>query len=131
MQQQLQKLINSLTLSMQWFGNLVTMEWWDYLWLNEGIGTYFEYAGMAEVEPDWGMWDIFLVNDLQRAMISDALVTSRPVVAKSLTVSEIHAMFDRITYNKGSSVLRMLQHFVGEATCLKGLKVSMKRSKAL
>ena len=71
-------------------------------------------------------WDKFLISDMQRAMASDSLVTSRPVVAKSLTVSEVNAMFDRITYNKGSSVLRMMQQFLGEPTFLKGLKVSMK-----
>ncbi|XP_033635601.1 uncharacterized protein LOC117296680 [Asterias rubens] len=109
-------------LSHQWFGNLVTMKWWDHLWLNEGFASFVEYVGTAEVEPDWGMWDKFILYDLHRAMATDARVTSRPIINEVETPAEISSMFNRISYQKGSSVLRMLTHFVGHDTFLKGLK---------
>ncbi|XP_038078719.1 putative aminopeptidase-2 isoform X2 [Patiria miniata] len=109
-------------LAHQWFGNLVTMKWWDYLWLNEGFASYVEYVGTDEVEPEWGMWDKFILYDLHRAMATDALVTSRPMVTEVLTPSEINIMFDRISYQKGASILRMMQHFLGESTFIKGLQ---------
>ncbi|XP_022081849.1 putative aminopeptidase-2 isoform X2 [Acanthaster planci] len=109
-------------LAHQWFGNLVTMKWWDHLWLNEGFASYVEYVGTVAVEPDWRMWDKFILYDLHRAMATDALVTSRPIITEVLTPSEINSMFDRISYQKGSSVLRMMNHFLGESTFTKGLK---------
>ncbi|XP_033635602.1 uncharacterized protein LOC117296681 [Asterias rubens] len=109
-------------LAHQWFGNLVTMQWWDHLWLNEGFASYVEYVGTVEVEPDWGMWDKFILYDLHRAMATDARVTSRPIINEVETPAEINSMFDRISYQKGSSVLRMMSTFLGDETFVKGLK---------
>ncbi len=74
--------IISHELAHQWFGNLVTMRWWGDLWLNEGFASYMEYLGLDAAEPDMGVMDQFVTNDLQRAMRADARETTRPVGEK-------------------------------------------------
>eukprot|EP00057_Strongylocentrotus_purpuratus_P032925 XP_789392.3 PREDICTED: aminopeptidase N [Strongylocentrotus purpuratus] len=108
-------------LAHQWFGNLVTLEWWDDTWLNEGFASYVEYLGTDDAEPDWGMTDQFVSADLQTALDADALITSRPIIVDVETPDDINQQFDTISYNKGASILRMLQNFLGEETFKKGL----------
>ncbi|XP_033120518.1 aminopeptidase N-like [Anneissia japonica] len=109
-------------LAHQWFGNLVTLKWWDDTWLNEGFASFVEYIGVEEVEPTWQMQDQFLENDIHPVFKVDALETSRPISIEVRTPAEINQMFDAISYNKGSSVIRMCQFFLGEDTFRKGLK---------
>ncbi|XP_072036362.1 aminopeptidase N-like isoform X1 [Amphiura filiformis] len=109
-------------LAHQWFGNLVTLEWWSDVWLNEGFASYVEYLGMNITEPDWNMPDMFLYRDLHPVLVTDSLTTSRPISIPVSTLDEIYAQFDIISYNKGASLLRMLSHFLGEDTFRKGLK---------
>ncbi|XP_022081852.1 aminopeptidase Ey-like isoform X2 [Acanthaster planci] len=109
-------------LAHQWFGNLVTTKWWNSIWLNEGFASYIEYIGANAVEPDWQMWDKFILYDLHPAMATDELVTSRPIITDALTPSENIMMFDKITYLKGSCILRLMNHFLGEPTFTKGLQ---------
>ncbi|WP_411026784.1 M1 family aminopeptidase, partial [Salmonella sp. s54395] len=66
-------------LAHQWFGNLVTPEWWDDLWLNEGFASYVEYLGVDHTEPEWKMMEQFVVVDLQSVFTLDALGSSHPV----------------------------------------------------
>ncbi|GJQ82073.1 hypothetical protein Trydic_g6945 [Trypoxylus dichotomus] len=101
-------------LAHSWFGNLVTMEWWNDIWLNEGFASYIEYRGVDYAEPDWQMMDQFLIDTLHSVLILDATLGSHPIVQTVLTPDEITAIFDSISYNKGASVLRMLEDAIGE-----------------
>ncbi|XP_063881368.1 glutamyl aminopeptidase-like isoform X4 [Scylla paramamosain] len=98
----------------QWFGNLVTLKWWDDLWLNEGFASYVEYKGVAHVEPSWEMGFHFVCVCLTPALKLDEQLTSHPVILPVTNTEQISGMFDFITYKKGASVLRMLEDFMGE-----------------
>nr|XP_029531509.1 glutamyl aminopeptidase-like isoform X1 [Oncorhynchus nerka] len=97
----------------QWFGNIVTMDWWDDLWLNEGFASFFEYIGVEKAEPLWGMRDIMIISDVLPVMVDDALVTSHPIIVDVSTPAEITSVFDGISYNKGASILRMVEDWLG------------------
>ncbi|XP_070403230.1 glutamyl aminopeptidase [Nothobranchius furzeri] len=97
----------------QWFGNIVTMDWWDDLWLNEGFASFFEYIGVEEAEPSWAMRDIMIVGDVLPVMVDDALISSHPIIVDVSSPAEITSVFDSISYSKGSSVLRMLEDWMG------------------
>ncbi|XP_037030240.1 glutamyl aminopeptidase isoform X2 [Bradysia coprophila] len=101
-------------LAHMWFGNLVTMAWWDELWLNEGFASYIEYKGCEAAEPTWGMLEQFLIEDLHPVLNLDATLASHPIVQKVETPDQITEVFDTITYNKGAAVIRMMEDFVGE-----------------
>ncbi|XP_077135083.1 glutamyl aminopeptidase [Ranitomeya variabilis] len=96
----------------QWFGNIVTMDWWDDLWLNEGFASYFEYSGVNSAEPTWNMLDQILIDDLLPVMKDDALLSSHPIIVSVSTPAEITSVFDSISYNKGASILRMLEDWI-------------------
>ncbi|XP_022795785.1 glutamyl aminopeptidase-like [Stylophora pistillata] len=108
-------------LAHQWFGNLVTMEWWDDLWLNEGFASFVEYYGVNATEPDWKVLDQFVVADLVYAFSLDGLANSHPIKVPVNHPDEINEIFDSISYNKGASIIRMLQYFLGRNVFLKGL----------
>uniref|UniRef100_A0A8C4H696 Aminopeptidase n=1 Tax=Dicentrarchus labrax TaxID=13489 RepID=A0A8C4H696_DICLA len=84
----------------QWFGNIVTMDWWDDLWLNEGFASFFEYIGVEKAEPDWGMRDIMIISDVLPVMVDDALLSSHPIIVNVSTPAEITSVFDAISYSK-------------------------------
>ncbi|XP_063040617.1 glutamyl aminopeptidase [Engraulis encrasicolus] len=111
----------------QWFGNIVTMDWWDDLWLNEGFASFFEYVGVEEAEPSWGMRDIMLISDVLPVMVDDALLTSHPIIVDVSTPAEITSVFDSISYSKGASILRMLEDRLGKDTFRDGCRVYLKR----
>ncbi|XP_071975412.1 glutamyl aminopeptidase [Engystomops pustulosus] len=96
----------------QWFGNIVTMDWWDDLWLNEGFASFFEYSGVNSSEPSWNMIDQILIDDLLPVMRDDALLSSHPIIVEVSTPAEITSVFDAISYNKGASILRMLENWI-------------------
>jgi len=108
----------------QWFGNLVTMEWWDNLWLNEGFASWMESKATDRFYGDWMIW-LQSEFDLQRAMRQDAKRTTHPVVQPIVSVEQ--AAFDDITYRKGRAVIRMLENFVGPASFQNGVQAYMKR----
>ncbi|XP_029834124.3 aminopeptidase N [Ixodes scapularis] len=108
-------------LAHQWFGNLVTMEWWDDLWLNEGFATYVEYIGTDVVHKDWGMLDQIVVNEVQSVMELDALKSSHPVSVPVDNPDEISENFDKISYSKGASIIRMMCYFLTEKIFRKGV----------
>nr|XP_022919548.1 glutamyl aminopeptidase-like isoform X1 [Onthophagus taurus] len=101
-------------LAHSWFGNLVTMNWWNDLWLNEGFASYIEYKGVDAVEPTWNMMDQFVIEDLHNVLKIDSALSSHPIVQTVLTPDEITSIFDTISYSKGASVLRMLENAVTE-----------------
>ncbi|KAF7262094.1 hypothetical protein EG68_00668 [Paragonimus skrjabini miyazakii] len=106
----------------QWFGNLVTLSWWDDLWLNEGFASFVENIGVDHVHPEWRMDEQFLLEDVQKALGHDATSSSRPVIQSVHFPKEINELFDAISYNKGASVLRMMESFLGRDTFRLGLR---------
>ena len=104
----------------QWFGDLVTMQWWDDLWLNEGFATWMANKPLAAAHPDWNVAvDEALEN--QKALNIDSLKTTRPIHGDARTPEEIEELFDAITYEKGASVLRMVERYAGAETFRKGV----------
>ncbi|XP_071548243.1 aminopeptidase N-like isoform X2 [Panulirus ornatus] len=109
-------------LAHQWFGNLVTMSWWTDLWLSEGFATYMGDTAVDYIEPSWGMLDQFVVKRQQKVMALDALRSSHPVCVPIDDPADINEIFDIISYSKGASIIRMMKHFLTEATFRRGLK---------
>lgn len=96
----------------QWFGNIVTMDWWEDLWLNEGFASFFEFLGVAHAEPDWQMRDQILNEDVLPVQEDDSLMSSHPIIVTVSTPAEITSVFDGISYSKGASILRMLEDWI-------------------
>jgi len=105
-----------------WFGNLVTMKWWNDLWLNESFATFMATKFVDKFYPEWDLWNQFVENAMNMAMNLDSLKTTHPIDVKVNSPSEIREIFDAISYDKGGCVLRMLEHYVGEPNFRKGLK---------
>ncbi|XP_037298110.1 glutamyl aminopeptidase isoform X3 [Manduca sexta] len=114
-------------LAHMWFGNLVTMKWWDEVWLNEGFASYLQVKSLNALEPSWSMLDQFLTKTLHPVLDEDAKLSSHPIVQTVATPDQITAIFDRISYNKGASVLRMLEGFVGEENFRQGVSDYLKK----
>ncbi|XP_032666261.1 glutamyl aminopeptidase isoform X1 [Odontomachus brunneus] len=96
-----------------WFGNLVTLAWWNDLWLNEGFATFMSFKSADTFLPDWGFMEQFLINEIHTVFVTDAKLSSHPIVQTVKNPDEITAIFDEITYQKGSSVIRMMENFIG------------------
>ncbi|GJJ74377.1 aminopeptidase 2 [Entomortierella parvispora] len=109
-------------LAHQWFGNLVTMEWWDHLWLNEGFATWVGTLAVDHLFPKWDTWPTFLVNDMQRGIALDSLRSSHPIEVPVNDPHEIHQIFDAISYSKGASVIRMLSTWLTVDVFLAGIR---------
>ncbi len=97
----------------QWFGNLVTMEWWTDLWLNEGFATWAEYFAVDSMHPEFQIWNSYLNSGLMPALALDRLVSSHPVEVEVMHPGQIDEIFDAISYSKGCAVIRMLVSFMG------------------
>ena len=106
----------------QWFGNLVTMEWWNDLWLNESFATFMATKFVDKFYPEWNLWDQFIEDAMNNAMGLDALKTTHPIDVTVNSPAEIREIFDVISYDKGGCVLRMLENYVGETNFRAGLK---------
>lgn len=104
-----------------WFGDLVTMKWWDDLWLNEAFATWMATKAVDVLRPDWHEWDRFAAGRVH-ALESDSLMSTRPIHFTVDNPLQALEMFDEITYTKGASILRMLERFVGEDTFQKGIQ---------
>ncbi|KAI7822147.1 lysine aminopeptidase ApsA [Gamsiella multidivaricata] len=111
-------------ISHQWFGNLVTMDWWSDLWLFEGFATHLAYIVIDELFPGWDIWSEF-VKRIQEVLKHDALRTSHPVEVGVANPGEITQIFDEVSYMKGASVLRMLGAWLGQDQLLKGIRKFM------
>ncbi|KAL9985945.1 hypothetical protein ACROYT_G008402 [Oculina patagonica] len=114
-------------LAHQWFGNLVTMEWWDDFWLNEGFASFMEFPSMNYIHPEWKIDDQVVVIDMAAAFAADGLANSHPIRIPITRPEEISQIFDSITYEKGACILRMLEAFLGKEVFRKGLKRYLKR----
>lgn len=108
-------------LSHMWFGNLVTMAWWNDLWLNESFATWMAYEIVHDWQPDWRIWLEF-VQRREGALEVDALKSSHPIAPPIRTAEEAHENFDAITYTKGASVLRMLERYLGARVFRDGVR---------
>ena len=116
-------------LAHQWFGNLVTMEWWTHLWLNEGFASFVEYLCVDELYPNYHIWMQFLTQSYTRAMDLDALHNSHPIEVPVGHPSEIDEIFDEISYSKGASVIRMLHRYLGDSDFKKGMAAYLEKHK--
>jgi puromycin-sensitive aminopeptidase len=103
-----------------WFGDLVTMRWWDGVWLKEAFATFMELTTTEDLNPDWQVWTAFGAGK-SAALATDGLRNTRPVVFEVGRPEEAEAMFDVLTYQKGGSVLRMLEQYLGPETFRKGI----------
>ncbi|CAN1120841.1 Aminopeptidase M1 [Linum perenne] len=113
-------------LAHQWFGNLVTMEWWTHLWLNEGFATWVSYLAADSLFPEWKIWNQFL-DEIVEGLKLDGLAESHPIEVEINHASEIDEIFDAISYRKGASVIRMLQSFLGAEPFQRSLAAYIKR----
>lgn len=116
-------------LAHQWFGNLVTMDFWDGLWLNEGFATWMSWYACDSLYPDWKVWESYVSDSLQHALTLDALRSSHPIEVPVKRADEINQIFDAISYSKGSSLLKMISRWLGEETFVKGVSNYLKKHK--
>jgi len=104
----------------QWFGDLVTMQWWDNVWLNEGFADWLENKPVAAQHPEWNI-DQLVTQEVDETLNLDTQATTHAIRAKAETPDEINEMFDGISYNKGGSVLQMVEKYLGEETFRRGV----------
>ena len=113
----------------QWSGNLVTMEWWNDLWLNESFATYMAYKAVNNYYPEWYMWHDFVGSETAWAFKEDSLKNTHPIAVPVSSPNEIEEIFDGISYGKGGSVLRMINSYLGEKAFQKGISNYLKKYK--
>lgn len=118
-------------LAHQWFGNLVTMEWWTHLWLNEGFASYISYVAVEALFPEFDIWPQFVGNPVRHGLTNalklDALKYTHPIEVEVHHPNEIGEVFDAISYDKGSSIIRMLREYLGERNFRDGLRFYLKK----
>ena len=113
-------------LAHQWFGDLVTMKWWDDIWLNESFATFMAYKALNSIHPDWKIWNNFFngqpsVETLAGALSRDCLINTHPIQVPVSSPDEIEEIFDAISYGKGAHVLQMLEAYIGEEAFRQGV----------
>jgi puromycin-sensitive aminopeptidase len=114
-------------LAHMWFGDLVTMEWWTHLWLNEGFASYIEYLAVDKLFPQWDMWSQFVQMDHGGALSLDGLKSTHAIEVDVHHPDEISEIFDAVSYSKGASVIRMLAAYLGEKDFRDGLRHYLKK----
>ncbi len=105
----------------QWSGDLVTMKWWNDLWLNESFATFMAYKAVHHFYPEWDMWEEFIRDETDRAFDDDSLRTTHPIEVEVKNPHQIEELFDAISYSKGGSILRMIESYLGDETFRKGV----------
>jgi len=114
-------------LAHQWFGNLVTMRWWDDLWLNEGFARWMEFFASDALTPEINIWETFVGAEQRLALSLDSLRTSHPIQVPIAHAREVEEVFDAISYSKGGCLVRMLCAVLGRENFQKGLQIYFKR----
>lgn len=114
-------------LTHQWFGNLVTMKWWNDLWLNESFASWMSYLAIDELFPEWKVWEQFIVDEQSAALRLDSLENTHPIEVTINHPDEIRTIFDAISYEKGASVLLMLKDYLGADAFRDGLRHYLKK----
>jgi puromycin-sensitive aminopeptidase len=113
-------------LAHMWYGDLVTMAWWDDLWLNEAFATWMAYRVVDDWKPEWRMWQGF-EHDRAAALGLDGLASTHPIYAPVHSVAQATENFDVITYEKGAAVVRMIEHYLGAEVFRDGVRRYMER----
>mmetsp|Transcript_2941 Transcript_2941/g.13828 ORF Transcript_2941/g.13828 Transcript_2941/m.13828 type:complete len:688 (-) Transcript_2941:883-2946(-) len=113
-------------LAHQWFGNLVTMDWWTHLWLNEGFATWAADLAVDTLFPEWKVWVQFVFTTLSQALHLDALHSSHAIEVEINDATEVNEIFDAISYLKGASVIRMLANYLTVDVFKQGLITYLK-----
>ena len=113
-------------LTHQWFGNLVTMEWWTDLWLNESFASWMSYLGVDHLFPEWKVWTQFNNEEQTPALRLDGLNNTHPIEVPIHHPDEIRTIFDLISYEKGASVILMLENYLGHEQFKKGIREYLK-----
>jgi puromycin-sensitive aminopeptidase len=114
-------------LAHQWFGNLVTMAWWNDLWLNEGFASWIEVLAQDKLFPEWQIWEQFVTGDIAHAMDLDSLANTHPIEVEIDNPRQLDEIFDAISYAKGASIIHMVYHYLGETSFRDGLRLYLKR----
>ncbi|KAK3900207.1 peptidase family M1-domain-containing protein [Staphylotrichum tortipilum] len=114
-------------LAHQWFGNLVTMDWWDELWLNEGFATWAGWLATDYLHPDWEVWPQFINEGMDQAFSLDGVRSSHPIQVEVRDALDVNQIFDKISYLKGCSMIRMLASNLGIKTFLKGIAIYLQK----
>ncbi|KAK3377310.1 peptidase family M1-domain-containing protein [Lasiosphaeria ovina] len=115
-------------LAHQWFGNLVTMDWWDELWLNEGFATWAGWLATDHLHPEWEVWPQWVNEGMDSALGLDSVRASHPIQVAVRDALDINQIFDNISYLKGCSMIRMLASNLGIKTFLKGIAIYLKKN---
>ena len=105
-----------------WFGDLVTMEWWNDLWLNESFASWMGTKAVDHLFPEWDMWTQFIAMDVNRGLALDGLENSHPIEQEVSNPAQISELFDAISYSKGASIIRMLEQYLGPDQFQRGLQ---------
>ena len=108
-----------------WFGDLVTMEWWNGIWLNEAFATFMEMKAVESYRPDWNVWTGF-GSARSAALDVDSLASTRPIEYPVVTPADAEGMFDLLTYEKGAAVVRMLEQYLGAEAFRDGVRHYLK-----
>jgi puromycin-sensitive aminopeptidase len=108
-----------------WFGDLVTMKWWNGIWLNEAFATFMEMLAVDAFRPEWQRWNSFSIGRAS-AMVTDGLISTRPIEFTVRRPEECESMFDILTYEKGAAVLRMLEQYLGAKEFQRGIGLYLK-----
>ena len=114
-------------LAHMWFGNLVTMNWWTHLWLNEGFATWMSFYTRDHLFPEWRTWTQFIAQDYLTALGLDSLRSTHPIEVEVNHPREIREIFDAISYRKGASVIRMIADYLGEEKFREGIRYYLKK----
>lgn len=114
-------------LAHQWFGNLVTMDWWDELWLNEGFATWVGWLATDYLHPEWKVWAQFVSEGMDQAFHLDSIRASHPIHVPVRDALDVNQIFDHISYLKGCATIRMLANQLGVDTFLKGVSAYLKK----
>jgi puromycin-sensitive aminopeptidase len=122
-QPELQNVVDVIAheLAHMWFGDLVTMRWWEGIWLNEAFATFMEMVTTDAFRPDWERWVSFGISRSE-ALDTDALHSTRPIEFEVISPDDAEGMFDILTYEKGAAVVRMLQQYLGEDRFQEGIR---------
>ncbi len=118
-------------LAHMWFGDLVTHEWWNGMWLNESFATLMAFLSVGEVSEFTDTWHGFLVHAKKRAFARDSRITTHPIDMPIHATDEFHTVWDAITYEKGASVLKQLRHLVGDENFRQGVSTYLKAYSSL
>lgn len=110
----------------QWFGDLVTMKWWEDLWLNESFANFMGYKSIDSLFPELDMWALYFNMEMSHGLLGDSLKSTHPIHVRVDSPEAISQIFDEISYNKGGTILRMIESFMGQQSFRDGIREYLK-----